>query len=155
MSLDQNQAVQGAHRLGAPDTTAGFPAGASVGTRAGFAPGAAALSGGALYMTPATMSGAQPALAASGTITHNGTGVVQVAPAGNVASIVMQQGTIPGQTCLVVNNSAFTVTFHATPATGFVADGSTTAIAANRAVMLVWNHLAVSGAQVGLWFKTG
>ena len=148
MSLDQNAAVAGYHKIGAPDTSGGFPAGASVGTRAGFVPGAAAAMGGALYMTPATMSGTQPTIANGGTFTHSGSGVVQVTTGGAVTGTIVELGTHPGQILLLVNNSANTITMAAV-GTSNVAGGVGAIVPANAALLLAWNHLNSRWYDVG------
>ncbi|TXH42149.1 MAG: hypothetical protein E6Q97_36215 [Desulfurellales bacterium] len=140
MSLDQDQAVAGYHRVGAPDTSGGFPAGASIGTRAGFVPGAAAATGGALYMTPSNMSGTTPTLATSGTISHNGCGVAQVLNAGATTGNIIQKGTHPGQVLMVINQGTGSVTMAAV-ATSNVAQGMSAVIPAGAASLFVWNHI--------------
>lgn len=150
MSLDQDQAIAGYHRVGAPDTSGGFPAGASIGTRAGFVPGAAAATGGALYMTPATMSGAAnyPTIANGSTFTHNGNGVLQFTNAGATTGNIVQDGTHPGQTLLLVNTTANTATMAAV-GTSKVAAGVSAIVPANGALFLVWNHIDSKWYDVG------
>src|SRR5579863_4304413 len=89
------------------------------------------------------------AIASSGTIATAGIGVSRLAPAGAVTGIIMQAGTIPGQMCLVVNESAVgdTITFNTTPATANVADSATElAIPGLTARLYVWD----SGTS--LWY---
>jgi len=70
-----------------------------------------------------------------------------VAPTGNVASIVLASGTVTGQTCQVVNESAFTVTFAAS-GTSHVADGVSAIIAANRKMDFTWD------GGTSLWYHS-
>jgi hypothetical protein len=83
-------------------------------------------------------SATAPATATNGTITTSGVGVARVAPAGNITGVILQAGTLAGQEVVVVNESAFTVTF-ATAGTSNVADGVSAVIAANRAMFFVWD----------------
>lgn len=62
--------------------------------------------------------------------------------------IILTAGTVDGQIINLINASANTITF-AAAGTSNVADGATTAIAANRAVTLIWD----SGSS--RWYKTG
>jgi Pectate lyase superfamily protein len=96
-------------------------------------------------------SATAPATATSGTIATAGLGVSRVAPAGAVTSVVLQAGTVAGQTVTVVNESAAanTITFNTTPATAHVADSATEpAIAGLTARSFVWD----SGTS--LWYRT-
>ncbi len=77
-------------------------------------------------------------IAAGNTITTAGLAVSRVAPAGNVATIILQAGTLPGQKITVVNESAFTITFDVA-GTSNVADGATSAIPALSARSLTWD----------------
>jgi hypothetical protein len=83
-------------------------------------------------------SASAPAIANSGTITTAGTGEARVAPTGNVTGIILQAGSVAGQQVIVVNESAFSVTFAAV-GTSNVADGTSAAIAANRCMVFVWD----------------
>lgn len=62
--------------------------------------------------------------------------------------IILTAGTVDGQIINLINASANTITF-AAAGTSNVADGATTAIAANRAVTLIWD----TGSS--RWYKTG
>jgi len=94
-----------------------------------------------------TVSATAVAIAASGTIATAGIDVSRVAPTGNVASIVLASGTVTGQTCQVVNESAFTVTFAAS-GTSHVADGVSAIIAANRKMDFTWD------GGTSLWYHS-
>lgn len=93
------------------------------------------LSGGTVCLG---QSATAPALATSGTITTAGVGEARVAPTGNVTGVILQAGTVAGQQCEVVNESAFTVTF-AIVGTSNVADGTSAVIAANRKMSFTWD----------------
>jgi hypothetical protein len=90
-------------------------------------------------------SASSAAIANGNTITTSGVGVARVNPGANVTGIVLQAGTLSGQECWVINESAFTVTFAA--ASSNVADGNASAIAATTARLFVWN------SAVSLWFR--
>src|SRR6266704_331927 len=94
-----------------------------------------------------TVSATAVAIAASGTIATAGIDVSRVAPTGNVASIVLASGTVTGQPCQVVNESAFTVTFAAS-GTSHVADGVLAIIAANRKMDFTWD------GGTSLWYHS-
>ncbi len=86
-------------------------------------------------------SASEAATATGGTITTAGVGLARVAPTGNITGVILQAGTIPGQTVTVWNNSAFTITFAAV-GTSNVADGVLAVIAANRKMDFTWNSVA-------------
>jgi hypothetical protein len=100
------------------------------------------LSGGTLSVLQSTSAAAT---ASSGTITTSGVGVARVAPTGNITGVVLQAGTLAGQTIFVVNESAFTVTFAASSSN--VADAATSAIPANSARHFVWD------SSTSLWYR--
>ena len=85
-------------------------------------------------------------LATNGTITTNGPEVQRVAPTAAVTGVILQAGTVAGQRCTVVNESAFSVTFAAAGTSG-VADGTSDVIAATTARSFVWD----SGTS--LWYR--
>jgi hypothetical protein len=87
------------------------------------------------------------ALATGGTITTANIGEARVAPTAAVTGIILQSGTVGGQTVTVVNESAFTVTFAAS-ATSHVADGVSAIIAANRKMDFTWN------SATSLWYHS-
>lgn len=85
--------------------------------------------------------------ATSGTIVvAAGTGISRVAPAANITGVILTAGTISGQTVVVVNEAAFTITF-AAAGTSHVADGTSDVIAALTARMFVWD------ASTSLWYR--
>jgi hypothetical protein len=91
-------------------------------------------------------SATEAATATSGTITTAGVGLARVAPTGNITGVILQAGTIPGQTVTVWNNSAFTITFAAV-GTSNVADGVLAVISANRKMDFTWNSVAAKWAH--------
>lgn len=101
-----------------------------------------------LWYGPASV-GQQSATAAttasSGTITTAGVDQARVAPTGNITGVILQAGTYANQGCVVVNESAFTVTFAAS-GTSHVADGTSAVIAATRCMIFRWD----SGTS--LWY---
>jgi hypothetical protein len=106
----------------------------------------------AIY-APAGGSLAQGATAAvvatAGTIATAATGVSRVAPAGGVTGVILAAGTVPGQTVVVVNESApsNSVTF-AAAGTSNVADGAGSPIPGLTARSFVWD----SGTS--LWYRS-
>jgi hypothetical protein len=68
-----------------------------------------------------------------------------VNPGGAVAGIILAPGTVPGQDVVVINESAFTVTFDVV-GTSNVADGVSDVIAALTARKFIWD------ANVSRWF---
>jgi hypothetical protein len=81
-----------------------------------------------------------PVVASSGTINTAQTSVIRIAPTGAVTGAVLQPGTSPGQLCVVLNESAFSVTFAAS-GTSNVADGASDVIAANTARTFFWDSV--------------
>ncbi len=96
-------------------------------------------SGNVIFSTKQSATAA--AIANGNTITTTGIGEARVAPTGNVTGIIMQAGTTPSQECVVVNESAFTVTFAAV-GTSNMADGTLAVIAANRKMDCTWDSSA-------------
>jgi hypothetical protein len=90
-------------------------------------------------------SATAPVLATSGTITTSQIGAARVAPTGNVTGVILGAGTVAGQTITVVNEAAFSITM-AAAATSHVADGVSTAIAANTAARFIWD------SSTSLWY---
>jgi hypothetical protein len=90
---------------------------------------------------------ASVAITTGGTITTAGVGVAVVAPAAAVTGVILQAGTVDGQTITVLNTSVAgnTVTF-AAASTSLVADGTSSVIAGLTARRFVWN------AAAGRWF---
>jgi hypothetical protein len=87
-------------------------------------------------------SATTPDPGANGTITTANIGLARVTPAASRAGVIMQAGTVPGQKCTVVNNSAsFTITF-ATAATSNVAQGTSLVIAALGKYDFTWDSVA-------------
>lgn len=87
------------------------------------------------------------AVASSGTIATALTSVSRVAPAAAVTGVILQPGTSPGQTCVVLNESAFSITF-AAAGTSNVADGTSDVIAATTARTFYWNTVT------NLWYSS-
>ncbi len=86
-------------------------------------------------------------IATAGTITTAGLLASVINPSAAVTGIIMQAGTVPGQVCMVVNQSTFGVTFNTTPATSRVADSATlSAIPGLSHRIFVWNSLT------SLWY---
>jgi len=93
-------------------------------------------------------SASAAAIANAGTIITANIGEARVAPTGNVTGIILQAGTIPGQTVFVTNQSAFTITFNTTPATSNIAGSATDpAIPANGGRLFKWN------SSNSLWYR--
>ena len=97
--------------------------------------------------TCAGQTSSAQALASNGTITTAGPEVQRVAPIAPVAGIVLQAGTVAGQRCTVVNESAAanSVVFAATGSN--VADGSASPIAGLIARSFVWD------IGTNLWYR--
>ena len=87
------------------------------------------------------------AITNSATIATASLSTSRVNPAANVTGIILEAGTKAGQVVVVINESAFTVTFAAS-GTSKVADGASSVIAANRCAMFVWN------SSTSLWYRT-
>jgi hypothetical protein len=90
-------------------------------------------------------SASAAAITSGATITISNVGVARVNPAANVTAIKLPAGSYAGQQIIVVNESAFSVTFDST-INGLVADGTSDVIVANTAKAFVWS----GGA--GLWY---
>jgi hypothetical protein len=88
------------------------------------------------------------ALATSGTIALSNIGVARTAPTANVTGVKLAAGSYAGQVCMVVNESAYSITFDVA-ANSFIADGTSDAIAANTARVFVWNN------GQNLWYRAG
>lgn len=67
--------------------------------------------------------------------------------AGAITGVILQKGSVDGQTIVIANTSANSVTF-AVVATSNVLDGANVAIAATRACYLVWD--ASGGSWVAI-----
>jgi hypothetical protein len=88
------------------------------------------------------------AIANSATIATVNIGESRVAPTGNVTGIILAAGTIIGQEVVVVNESAFTVTFNTTPATSNVAGSAADpAIPAKCCRLFKWDSVT------SLWYR--
>lgn len=108
-----------------------------------FAAVSAALAGVGL---PTLIGNTAQATGAAGTIATTGLGVSKVAPTVARTGVILQQGLVDGQVCVVVNASANSITF-AAAGTSFVADGVSDVIAANSAALYVWE------AVTALWYR--
>ena len=82
---------------------------------------------------------AAAALASAGTITTAGNTTATVAPTANVTGVIMAAPDNWGATFVLINASAYTITMAAV-GTSHVANGVTCVVAANSAMMLVWNE---------------
>lgn len=71
----------------------------------------------------------------------------RVNPAANVTGIILEAGSQASQVVVVLNESAFTVTFAAS-GTSNVADGTSSVISAKRCAMFVWD------SSTSLWYRT-
>lgn len=90
-------------------------------------------------MTPGGMASATAAtIASSGTITTAGVDQARVTTSGAVTGVILQAGTYANQPCVVVNESANSITFAAV-GTSNVADGTSAVIAANRCMIFRWD----------------
>ena len=148
MSIDRLQSVPGQIRLSPENTTTGFPGGVSFGGQSGHVEGSAAATGGALFTTGATTSGAIPTIAASGTISHNGCGFVPLTTGGVTGSVVLQPGTRHGQHLVITNASANAITF-AAAGTSNVINGASASFPAVSALLLIWKALDSRWYDVG------
>lgn len=89
------------------------------------------------------------ALTSSGTITLPPVGNAKiVTTTGAVTGMILTVGTADGQTVVLINESANSVTFAAS-GTSNVADGTSDVVAANTARMLVWS------STTSLWYRVG
>ena len=147
MSLDRMQSVPGMTYITPLPDSSGYPGGVTLGGKLTVAPATAATaSGGAICLAaPASQT-----IAGSGTISHANSGKVIVTAAGVVASVVLQAGTVDGQTLDIVNTQAGanTITF-AVAATSNVADGATTIMAGLRAYRFIWD------TTTARWYRAG
>lgn len=85
------------------------------------------------------------AIATSGTITLAGYVVTRLAPTGNVTGVIMPAGTQAGQRVILLNESAFSITFAAS-GTSHVAGGTGVVIAANSKLELIYD------GSTSLWY---
>ena len=92
-------------------------------------------------------SSASVVIATSDTIATAATGTSRVDPAAAVTGIILEAGTQPAQLVVVLNESAFSVTF-AAAGTSNVADGTSSVIAAKRCAMFFWD------SSTSLWYRT-
>lgn len=138
MSLDRMDSKLGLLSLLPLATSGGFPGAVFVGGEAGFAPGLAANTGGALIQSPTPRSGTSPTLATSGTITHNNCGIAKVTNAGATTGNIIQAGSYDGQLLIVINQGSGSVTM-AAAGTSNVVQGTSAVIPATAASVFVWN----------------
>src|ERR1039457_2516358 len=94
--------------------------------------------GGVPLATVPVQSASAAATGNSGTITTAGVGVARVNPGGNVTRSLLQAGTYAGQQVIVVNESAYTLTF-AAAGTSNVADGTADVIAVITGRTFTWD----------------
>lgn len=83
-------------------------------------------------------SATAPATANVGTIATAGLTVSRVAPLGDITGVILAAGTIPGQQIVVLNESAFTITFGALGASN-VSIGNNCLIPAGTHLQFVWD----------------
>ena len=110
----------------------------------GFTTRTVELSGGTISLLQSTSAAVT---ATAGTITTSGVGVARVAPTGAITGVILQAGTLPGQECIVINESAFSVTFDVA-GTSHVADGVSAVIVANRSMNFRWD------GGTSLWYHS-
>lgn len=91
-------------------------------------------------------SAAATAITNGATITTTHVTIARVNPAGAVTGIIMQAGTISGQKCVVLNESANSVTMAAS-GTSNVADGTGSVVAAKKAAAFFWD------SSTSLWYN--
>jgi hypothetical protein len=91
-------------------------------------------------------SGSAQSLVTGSTITIANLGVVRLSMTSDVTDIKVSSGTYAGQFCLLINESAYTVTFDI-PANSFIAAGTSDILPANAARLLVWN------SGLNLWYR--
>jgi Pectate lyase superfamily protein len=96
--------------------------------------------------TFALAQGSVQAIATSGTVTMSNIGVARLNPTSNVTGIKLAAGLFGGQQIIVVNESAFTITFDI-PGNSFVADGTSDLIAANTAASFIYDN------STALWYR--
>lgn len=150
MSLDFFQNRPGMATITPQADSAGNAGGLSVGQVAGFAPATATSnSGGAVFTAPRQKVSADiPTLTNGATITHNNAGAVITTNGGAVTGIIVQAGTIHGQSLTILNNTANTVTMAAV-GTSNVAGGVAAIVPANAALNLIWNAIDSRWYDVG------
>jgi hypothetical protein len=88
----------------------------------------------------------QGVIVTGATLAANNGGVLRVGSAANITGLIMPLGLHSGQQCLVMNVTAFTMTFAAS-GTSNVADGAADVIAASTARGFVWD------STENLWFR--
>ena len=86
-------------------------------------------------------------VAAGNTITTANLGAARVTATGATGTLILQAGTVAGQTITVINESAFTLTFN-TAGTSHVADGASDAILTLTARTFTWD------AGTSLWYRS-
>lgn len=87
------------------------------------------------------------AIAASGAIPTAGLDVSRLAPTAARTGITMQAGTFGGQQCFVINESAFVLTYNATPATSLIANSAVvTTLPVTSGRLFVWD------SSTSLWY---
>src|SRR6266581_3300883 len=85
--------------------------------------------------TNPVVSATSPAIANAGTITTSGVGIARVTPAADRTGIILQAGTVAGQSCWIINEAttaASSITFDVSGTSG-VADGISNVIYGNQA----------------------
>lgn len=95
-------------------------------------------------------SSTAPVTAGGGTIATAGLGVSRVAPAGNIANVIMQAGTLAGQKCTVINESAaagHTITF-AAAGSNVALNGIADTIVGQQAASYTWD------GSTNLWYRS-
>ena len=143
MSFDRVYSKPGMFYI-SPEANGSTVGGIALGTNAGIVPGTV---GGASYNVPTPATGAGTTVATSGTISHNGAGVVRVTNAGATTGNIVAVGTYPGQRLTIVNAAANSITM-AAAGTSNVANGTSCVISATAAIELVWDHVDAKWYQV-------
>ena len=129
-----------------PDAS-GNNGGVAFGRIATLAPGSTAAPSGGAYCA---ISPVAQTIAGSGTINHNNCGAANVNAAGAVTGIIIQAGTVQGQTLdIFVTSAAANTLTMAAAATSNVADGTSTVLAGLRAYRFIWD---VASAR---WYRAG
>jgi hypothetical protein len=99
--------------------------------------------------TAPVVSSTAPALASSGTIATAGVGVTRVTPAAAVTGVIMQAGTVNGQSCIVINEGAAASTISmASAGTSNVADGANCVIDGLQEKRFTWD------TATSLWYAS-
>jgi hypothetical protein len=96
-----------------------------------------------VVFTPSTAGAGS--IANGGTITTAGVSSTRFAPAAAVTGIIMNPGTVDGQSLAVINEGAGSITFAASGSN--VADGASDVIPASHASRFIWS------TRVALWFR--